>query len=86
MSETALTPERVLELKADATHLKQERGIKHAAALQIVAQGEGFRTWEDLLAAAGGGDAVRDAKHDREPTETSMRRAERRRRFVGDAS
>lgn len=72
-----MNPDRVLELKADAKRIRAERGVKHAVALEIVAQAEGFRTWMDLLAEAGGADAVREAKNDAPPTEAKVRRAER---------
>jgi len=72
-----VSPDRVLELKVDAKRIKAERGVKQSVALDIVAQAEGFRTWMDLTAEAGGKAAVREAKHDQQPTEARLRRAER---------
>lgn len=84
----AITPARVLELKAEATALKINAGIKQTAALARIAQREGFGSWERLLAKAGGAEAVRTAVFEN-PTESMVRRAERRadrlRRFGGAA-
>lgn len=72
-----MSPERVLELKAEAKRIRVERGIKHALALEVVAQAAGYRTWEDLMADAGGTQAVTEAKRDTPPTEARIRRNER---------
>lgn len=72
-----MTPDRVLELKAEAKRIRIERGLKHAVALDVVAQDEGYRTWMDLLADAGGAEAVREELQERPPTEAKVRRQER---------
>lgn len=72
-----ITPARVLELKQDAKELKQRDGLKQSAALARIAQREGFPSWELLMARAGGAEAVRDEKYEH-PTETIVRRAERK--------
>lgn len=83
-----MTPERVLELKAEATALKQAAGIKQSAALAQIAQREGFSSWPVLMAAAGGADLVREVRHEQawdNPTEARIRRglrkAERMQRY-----
>lgn len=73
-----ISTDRVLELKREAAALKQAEGIKQTAALARIAQREGFPSWERLVARAGGAEAVRDARHDEQPTEARIRRAERR--------
>jgi hypothetical protein len=79
---TRITPERVLELKREATELSQREDIKHSAALARIAQSEGFRSWPELMAAAGGSEAVRDAKP---MTESQVRKAERRKRYLSNS-
>ena len=73
-----ITPERVLQLKAEATDLEKTEGIKQTAALARIAQREGFSSWERLLAKAGGKQVVLDAKFDAPPTEAMVQRATRK--------
>jgi len=72
----AVTPARVLELKREATALKQAEGLKQSAALARLAVREGFPSWERLVARAGGTEAVREEKS-QHPTEAQARRAEK---------
>jgi len=74
-----ITPDRVLQLKQEATALKLQLRIKQTAALARIAQREGFSSWERLMARAGGNEAVRAAKPVNEHRE--QRSAERRQRF-----
>jgi len=80
----AIPPSRVLELKAEASSLKQSAGIKQSAALARIAQREGFTSWERLVARAGGADALREEKQ-ANPTEAKLRSmdraADRKQRF-----
>jgi hypothetical protein len=69
-----ITPDRVLQLKREATELKQREHIKQTAALARIAQREGFPSWETLVAKAGGTEAVRGA---RPATEERIRRQQR---------
>ena len=47
----------VEQMKRDAKKLKRATpGLIHCAALDIVAQREGFRDWRDVMAKAKGGD------------------------------
>lgn len=86
-----ITPERALQLKAEAAQLKDTARIKQSAALAQIAQREGFRSWEELIGLAGGRDAVDQVKREqreiqsgeRQPTEVQVRRAERRALFTG---
>lgn len=78
----ALSPERVLQLKADATALKKATpGLKQTAALARIAQREGYRSWEELISLAGGRSAVDEVKFARPPTEAQVRRADRQQRY-----
>lgn len=83
-----ITPERVLELKAEAKALKESTGGKHMAVLAQLAQREGYPSWERLCARAGGRDAVDETRRSM-PNERAearaARQAERRARY-GDAS
>lgn len=74
-----ISPERVLQLKQEATALKLQLRIKHRAALAQIAQREGFVSWERLMARAGGNEAVRAAKPINEHRD--QRSAERRQRY-----
>lgn len=49
---------QVEKFKRQAKDLKKELGIKHTAALDAIAQREGFTSWPRLLAKAGGQEAV----------------------------
>lgn len=40
------------QLKRDAKRLKKALGITHTAALNKVAQEQGYNSWEDLIKAA----------------------------------
>lgn len=71
-----MTPERILELKAEAKVLKEATGGKHMAVLAQLAQREGFLSWERLCAKAGGRDAVDDVRRAM-PNERAEARAAR---------
>jgi hypothetical protein len=77
-----LTPERVLDLKREATEMKKRDGVKQTAALAIIAQREGFTSWERLLCEVGGRDAVLEVKRDVVPTESRVRRNDRRAAYL----
>lgn len=78
----ALSPERVLQLKAEAKALKESTpGLKQTAALARIAQREGYRSWEELISLAGGRGAVDEVKFSRPPTEAQARRMERQQRY-----
>lgn len=72
----AITPERVLELKREATALKGAEGLKQSAALARIAEREGFTSWERLVARAGGSEVVREEKR-AHPSDAALRRAEK---------
>jgi hypothetical protein len=72
----AITPERVLELKAEAKALKESTGAKHTVVLAQLAQREGFPSWERLCAKAGGRDAVDETRR-AQPNERRDARAQR---------
>lgn len=83
----AITPERVLELKAEAKATREATGGKHMAILAQFAQREGFPSWERLCAKAGGRDAVdetRRAMPNERAEARAARQAERHARY-GDA-
>lgn len=80
----AITPERVLELKAEAKAIRKATGAKHTAILAQIAEREGFPNWERLCARAGGRDAVdevRRAQPNERAEARAARQAERRVRY-----
>lgn len=58
----AVTPERVLELKAEAKATREATGAKHTSILAQIAEREGFPSWERLCARAGGRAVVDETK------------------------
>jgi hypothetical protein len=83
----SITPERVLQLKAEARQLKDATGIKQTAALARIAQREGFSSWVVLVHAAGGRDALDEARREQhQPTEGQIKRQLRRAFFQGRQS
>lgn len=83
-----ITPERVLELKAQAKALREATGAKHSAVLAELAQREGFPSWERLCAKAGGRDAVDETKRampNERAEARAVRQAERRARYAPES-
>lgn len=74
-----MTPERVIELKAEAKATKASNGGKQTAILAEIAKREGFRSWEELIAMAGGRDSVDAVKAETmATTDAGVRRDQRR--------
>jgi hypothetical protein len=85
----SITPERVLELKAQAKALREATGAKHAHVLAEIAQREGYPSWEHLCAKAGGRDAVDKTKRavpNERAEARAARQAERRARYAPDST
>lgn len=84
-----ITPERVLELKAQAKALREATGAKHTHVLAEIAQREGFPSWERLCAKAGGRDVVDETKRampNERADARAVRQAERRARYAPDST
>lgn len=61
MTASPITVARVAALKLEAAEVMVERNCKRAAALKILAEREGYRSWMALVAQAGNSNDVRRA-------------------------